>query len=172
MRACCCSLAGTRACDSCPNGMSGIIQNSEQLLQQAKLVTAMDPGFSVGVAQVFTAEDKPSLESKIAVYALKMLCEEAYSTAKSKGWHETPREDGTLIALMHSDLSEALEAMRKPDKKDEHLPDLNPVGLELADVLIRIFDYCGAKGIDLADCVDAKMKYNETRPHRHGGKKF
>ena len=38
---------------------------------------------------------------------------EVYKIAKEKGWWENPREEGTLIALMHSELSEALEALRR-----------------------------------------------------------
>lgn len=101
---------------------------------------------------------------------LNGLCKEAVETSKSKGWKHD--NDGQAIALMHSELSEALEAMRKPDRKDEHLPHLDPVGLELADVLIRVFDFCGARGIDLDTCVKEKMAYNKNRPMKHGGKAF
>lgn len=98
------------------------------------------------------------------------LCRRAYETSKAHGWKHD--NDGQAIALMHSELSEALEAMRKPGCKDEHLPDLDPVGLELADVLIRVFDFCGARGIDLATCLKEKMDYNDRRPMKHGGKLF
>lgn len=100
------------------------------------------------------------------------LCRDSHATAKAKGWWEEPRNDGELIALMHSELSEALEALRHPGRKDEHLPMVDPVGLELADVLIRIGDFCEARGIDLDGCVIAKMVYNANRPYRHGGKAF
>ena len=88
------------------------------------------------------------------------------------GWHNPTAPDGTLIALMHSELSEALEAMRKPNRKDDHIPDEDPVGLELADVCIRIFDFCGMKGIDLQRLIEKKMAYNKTREFQHGGKVF
>ena len=96
------------------------------------------------------------------------LCLLANDTAKSKGWWDAERNNGELIALMHSELSEALEAMRNPDKLDDHLPHLDPVGVELADCCIRIFDYCGQRGIDLERCIAEKMAYNATRPHKHG----
>jgi NTP pyrophosphatase (non-canonical NTP hydrolase) len=65
---------------------------------------------------------------------------------------------------MHSELSEALEAMRNHHGKD-------CIAEELADCCIRIFDYCGARKIDLAKSLLKKIAYNKTRPYRHG-KKF
>jgi NTP pyrophosphatase (non-canonical NTP hydrolase) len=44
------------------------------------------------------------------------------------------------------------------------------VPIEIADLVIRVADFCRANGIDLAAAVRYKMAYNETRPHRHGGK--
>jgi len=89
---------------------------------------------------------------------------ECHGIAKEKGWWDIPRSDGELIALMHSELSEALEAMRNHGTKGN-------IAEELADCCIRIFDYCGAKEIDLQKSLREKIKYNKTRPYRHG-KKF
>lgn len=92
------------------------------------------------------------------------LIEECHHIAKRKGWWEEARNDGELIALMHSELSEALEAMRNHGEKEN-------IAEELADCCIRIFDYCGARGINLEEALRKKIKYNKTRPYRHG-KKF
>ncbi|MFT4415303.1 MazG nucleotide pyrophosphohydrolase domain-containing protein [Fredinandcohnia humi] len=92
------------------------------------------------------------------------LCKQAYETAKSKGWHDKPVETGTLLALIHSEVSEALEADRKGDTEN--------FAEELADVCIRIFDLCGSKGIDLENTILKKMEYNKTRPFKHGGKAY
>jgi len=89
---------------------------------------------------------------------------ECHRIAKEKGWWENERNDGELIALMHSELSEALEAMRNHGKKEE-------LAEELADCCIRIFDYCGSRNIDLETSLLKKIEYNKTRPYRHG-KKF
>ncbi|MEC0282306.1 nucleoside triphosphate pyrophosphohydrolase family protein [Terribacillus saccharophilus] len=48
--------------------------------------------------------------------SIKELCNSAFETAKSKGWHDEPCETGTLLALVHSEVSEDLEADRKGDK--------------------------------------------------------
>lgn len=104
--------------------------------------------------------------------AMRDLVRMCHDQAVNNGWWDTPRNDGELIALMHSELSEALEALRHPDRMDEHCPSMNPVGVELADVVIRIADYCGARNIDLADCIQSKYYVNGSRGHRHGGKKF
>ncbi len=95
---------------------------------------------------------------------------EAHKTAREKGWWNEIRNKGELIALMHSELSEALEALRVKDKKSETGEDA--VGTELADTVIRIADFCQAYSIDLEQCIKAKMKYNKTRSYKHGNKNF
>lgn len=103
------------------------------------------------------------------------LIVESHQTAVEHGWWEEqpPRSFGDQIALMHSELSEALEQFREHHHPSEiYIEDAKPEGVavELADVLIRIFDTCGYYGVDLQQALTLKLAYNKTRPYRHGGK--
>lgn len=102
--------------------------------------------------------------------------------ARSGWWDnvapENPETFATKIALIHSEVSEALEGGRK-GMPDDHLPHRSSEEVELADALIRIFDLAGARKLDLAGAVIEKLAYNQLRAdHKRenratlGGKKF
>ena len=74
---------------------------------------------------------------------------------------------GEKIALMHSELSEALEADRK-NLDAEHIPGFTGVEEELADAIIRILDFAGHHQLRLGEALSAKIAYNLTRPFKHG----
>lgn len=105
--------------------------------------------------------------------------EECYKWWKSIHTGEwIDRNKGELIALMHSELSEALEGIRK-NLQDEKLPHRTAEEVELADLLIRVFDYAGRYGLDLDGAVAEKRAYNKTRKDHttearleNNGKKF
>ncbi len=92
---------------------------------------------------------------------------ECYEGAKAKGFWESSNA-GEKIALMHSELSELLEALRHDDPPDQHCPEFFSSEIELADLIIRAFDFAGRWEMRLGEAIIAKMKYNESRPHKHG----
>ncbi|KKL77801.1 hypothetical protein LCGC14_2031250 [marine sediment metagenome] len=112
------------------------------------------------------------------------LIDQSHGIAKDKGWWNEERTFLEQAALYVTEVAEAIEEWRgghgmteiyyeygdgeiksmEPPPKPEGIP------IELADILIRVADTCGKYGIDLDHAIWLKLRYNETRPYRHGGK--
>ena len=114
-------------------------------------------------------------EMKNAINHMVDIC---YTRSKNAGWHDSPREVGTILMLIVSEISEAMEGARK-DLMDDHLPHRKMMEVELADGIIRIFDAAGFFGMDLGGAVMEKLAYNLSRSdhkrenrQKEGGKKF
>lgn len=121
---------------------------------------------------------------------LNELAKKVYQGNAERGFHDETKPLGVYLMLMVSELSEALEADRNgnevkmPPAEVLAIDDIetfrtvfkmsvkDTVEDELADCLIRILDYCGLMGIDIQSHVHAKLRYNATRGHRHGGKAY
>lgn len=142
-------------------------------------------------ASGLTDEVKQALRARLtpseldAMLGLRAAIRIAHDTANRAGWYRDPktgkpvkRNFGEVIALMHSELSEALEADRK-SLQDDKLPHRSGVEVELADCVIRIFDTAAALNLDLAGAIIEKNRYNMQRAdhklaarRKSGGKKY
>lgn len=103
---------------------------------------------------------------------INTLVEMAHENAVKHNFWNPPMPFATAIALIHSELSEALEEDRKGAPMVYHTANGKPEGVavELADAVIRICDLCGYLKIDLEQVIAEKMTYNAGRPPLHGKK--
>lgn len=101
-------------------------------------------------------------KKEIALH-IRDMAQLIHQNAINHGWWETQRPIPELLALVHSEASEAFEAFRNGD--DNH------IGEELADIVIRVFDMAEGLGIDIEDEIVRKHEFNKTRAYRHGGKR-
>lgn len=122
-------------------------------------------------------KDKPKKLPKDNVpLSIHGMAFDAHEMAIAKGWWDEPRDIPHCLALVHSEVSEALEAYREygsrnPDDVD-YDPNPKPEGFvyELADILIRVGDLAIHCGVDLETAVREKMEFNSSRGYRHGNK--
>lgn len=135
----------------------------------------------LGVLPEKEVDIKPALES------LKELQAYCHNVSVKAGWwndvttgekFDPVAKGPEKIALMHSELSEALEGLRK-GLMDDKLPHRANAEVELADAVIRILDWAGAMGYDIAGAIEDKLAFNANRPDHKlenrqaaGGKKF
>lgn len=117
--------------------------------------------------------------------SLNELVKEIHDNNVKAGWwtdlntgERKDRNVGELLCLVHSEISEAMEGIRK-NLKDDKLPHRSMFEVELADAIIRIFDIAGAYNLDLGGAMQEKIDFNKSREdHKienrktENGKKF
>lgn len=119
---------------------------------------------------------------------INKLAQEIHENAKARGFFETPKNIGEMLCLIHSEVSEALEADRTQHYTEANMDVINgwvsdedfkehfnnevknSFEDELADVMIRVMDLAAFKGIDLEKHIHAKMRFNSLRAYKHGKK--
>lgn len=131
-------------------------------------------------------KDEPQEQPANRISNLNDFAKEVYENAKAHGWYDDNRTFGDVVALCHSELSEALEEYRnempfvyfvdeltggaETDMSRYDGQKLEGVATEMIDCIIRILDWCGANDIDIENLLRLKHEYNKTRPYKHGGK--
>lgn len=112
-------------------------------------------------------------ESRDSGDSINEVARQIHENAKAHGWWDEERHFGEIVALCHSELSEALEAYRKGEPmywSNHGKPD--GIAVEMIDCVIRIFDYLAEEEVDIEALMKMKHEYNKGRSYKHGGKKI
>lgn len=127
-------------------------------------------------AAIVQSEYSPTLELKYIENFGKMLdivAKIQHNRMIDKGFWKADQEvtiemELAAIAKTHGELSEAVEAIRRGNPPDDHIPTFSGAEAEFADTIIRLLDHAGARGYRIGAALDAKMAYNLSRPAKHG----
>lgn len=119
---------------------------------------------------------------------LNQISKQVYEANKLKGFDVKNENIGQTLCLIHSEISEALEAVRKDKKaslmafdyrEEDRETDLDfqsdftdlikdTFEDEIADTFIRLMDLVGALEIDIDRHIELKLRFNSLREYKHG----
>ena len=128
------------------------------------------PGLAVSLVEKWKEEHAAGSSVPLRI---NEFARAVHENAVDHGWWETERSFPEVVALCHSELSEALEAYRDSDAMVV-MVNGKPEGIavEMVDCMIRILDYLEYKEIDIEYLMRKKHDYNRTREYKHGGKRI
>ena len=99
------------------------------------------------------------------------MAEDTYQVNMDHGFEQEGGGNfGEKLALVHAELSEALEYYRKGNGPSDHIPEFSGIEEEFADVIIRLMNMAKGRNLRVAEAVVAKNEFNRARPFKHGGK--
>ena len=120
---------------------------------------------------------------------LNLLAAAIHRNNIEKGFYEREKNIGEMLCLIHSEVSEALEADRnnryamRTDMRElnnrvndeifisEYVNNVKgSFEEEMADIIIRVLDLCAYREIDIEQHIKAKMRANKNRIKYHGKK--
>lgn len=107
---------------------------------------------------------KQEVSVEVALQMLSNLCRIAANTwwQDIKTGEPLKRNKSEFLMLIVSELAEVMEGVRKSLPSDK-LPGFTSEEEEMADTLIRCFDYCGGYGLRIGEAFVAKLHYNLHR---------
>lgn len=147
------------------------------------------PSFTEGVVWVWTGEQWAAVTDVDRRQVVEDMTQEVWDFLGDKGWLDTDHSFSELMVLLHTEISEAVEAYRQwgletpPTRLVSYAPDgaypgavdiVKPegVGPEMADLLVRLLHTCRRLNVDLVEEFRRVMEHNRQRPFRHGKKKM
>jgi NTP pyrophosphatase (non-canonical NTP hydrolase) len=140
----------------------------------------------------FTGMEVAKILEKVTTENLTEFSKDIHQGNVKRGFYDDPKEIGTVLMLIVTELAEAMESYRANNRlgagklesiqwnsnlnEDFTEEDINQFKLvvkdtfedEIADTIIRLFDLCGWLDIDIHKHIMLKLKYNSTRPYKHG----